>query len=134
MKKLVLNLLVIALSVGFFSCSDDDEAPVLGAYVKVTVVNSLGIPQPDMDVYMFTNVEPNEETDLSTASEKVKTNADGVAGFKLNLTELNITESKTPLYFAVYYKVGNDFMLKAGEQSVTVKRDEEKDITITIPL
>lgn len=134
MKKVFHYLLAVTLLAGFASCSDDDEAPVLGAYVEVTVLNSIGTPQPNMDVYMFKNVEPGETTDLSTASKKETTNDKGLAGFQLNLTELNIAESQTPLYFAVYYKIGDTFMLKAGEQSLTVKRDDEKKITITIPI
>ncbi len=133
MKKVYLLFLTLFLGAVLLSCKDDDEAPVLGAYVGVTVKNLLGTPQSGMDVYMFTNVEPNETTDLSTASEKVTTDSVGLAGFKLNLVELNITESETPLYFAVYYKVGDDFILKAGEESLTVKRNDEKEITITIP-
>ncbi len=135
MRKALFSLWVIALSVGFFSCSDDDEAPILGAYVEVTVKNLAGVPQEGMDVYMFINVEPDENTDISTASKKATTNAEGLAGFKLNLTELNITESQTPLYFAVYYKVGDVLTFKAGDASVTVKRnDDDKKVTITIPL
>ncbi len=132
MKKVFLDLLAIALFAGFPSCSEDDEAPVLGAYVAVTVVNVIGTPQPGMDVYMFENVEPDETTDISTASKKVTTDSNGVAGFKLNLTELNITESQTHLYFAVYYKVGDTFLLKAGDGYITVKRNDEKSVTITI--
>lgn len=118
----------------FISCGDDDDAPVLGANVKVTVKNIAGVVQEDVEVYMFKDLEPEESTDLGSASKKEVTDADGVAYFKLNLTELNITESKTNLYFAVYYRVGDDLIFKAGDESVTVKRDEEKAITLTIPI
>ena len=116
------------------SCGEDDDAPVLGANVKVTVKNIAGVVQQDVEVYMFKDLEPEESTDPGSASKKEITNADGVAYFKLNLTELNITESKTNLYFAVYYRIGDDLIFKAGDESVTVKRDEEKAITLTIPI
>lgn len=133
-RNFIYSLLVIGLSMGFFSCGDDDDAPVLGANVKVTVKNIAGVVQEDVEVYMFKDLEPDESTDPGSASKKEITDVDGVAYFKLNLTELNITESKTNLYFAVYYRVGDDLIFKAGDESVTVKRDEEKAITLTIPI
>ena len=134
MKKGLIFSLLIGLAVSVSSCSDDDEAPVLGANVKVTVKNIAGIVQEDVEVYMFKDVEPNESTDPGSASKKETTDADGVAYFKLNLTQLNITESETNLYFAVFYRIGDDLIFKAGDESVTVKRDDEKSITLTIPI
>jgi len=133
-KGLIYSLLLIGLTMGFISCGDDDDAPVLGANVKVTVKNIAGAVQEDVEVYMFKDLEPEGSTDPGSASKKEVTDANGVAYFKLNLTELNITESKTNLYFAVYYRVGDDLIFKAGNESVTVKRDEEKAITLTIPI
>jgi len=133
-KKMIYSLLIVGLTLGFISCGDDDNAPILGANVKVTVQNIAGVAQEDVEVYMFKELKPEESTDPGSASKKEVTNADGVAYFKLNLTELNITESKTNLYFAVYYRVGDDLIFKAGDESVTVKRDEEKAITLTIPI
>jgi hypothetical protein len=136
MKKVILAIFVsIAGMAGFSSCSDDDEAPVLGAYVEVTVKDIVGNPYKEGTVYMFKNVDPNEETDKGSADKTEKTDENGVAKFKLNFTELNITESKTPLFFAVYYTgADGDIVVKAGEGSVTVKRDDEKKLTITIPV
>jgi len=137
MKKVLFAVLgSLALMAGFSSCSDDDDdAPTLGAYVEVTVKDIFGNPYKQGTVYMFKNVDPNEETDKGKADKTEKTDDNGVAKFRLNLTELNITESKTPLFFAVYYTGANgDIIVKGGEGSVTVKRDDEKKVSITIPL
>lgn len=134
MKKGLIFSLIAGFALCLSSCGDDDDAPVLGANVKVTVKNIAGVAQEDVEVYMFKDLEPDESTDPGSASKKEITNEDGVAYFKLNLTELNITESKTNLYFAVYYRIGDDLIFKAGDESVTVKRDEEKAITLTIPI
>ena len=134
MNKGLIFSLIIGMALCVSSCGDDDDAPILGANVKVTVKNIAGIAQEGVEVYMFKDLEPNESTDPGSASKSETTNADGVAYFKLNLTELNITESKTNLYFAVYYRVGDNIIFKAGDGSVTVKRDDEKAITLTIPI
>jgi len=134
MKKGILFLCIALIGMAFTSCSDDDEAPILGAYVGVTVKNLAGTLQDGVKVYMFKNVNPDEDTDIASATKVETTDANGVAHFKLNLTELSITESQTYLYFAVYYNVGDDVIFKAGDQGVTVKRDDEKNITITIPI
>ncbi|MFR0677825.1 hypothetical protein [Dysgonomonas sp.] len=133
-RNVIYSLLIMGLALGFISCGDDDDAPLLGANVKVTVKNIAGVAQENVEVYMFKELKPDEATDPGSAAKKEVTNADGVAYFKLNLTELNITESKTNLYFAVYYRVGDDLTFKAGDEFVTVKRDEEKAITLTIPI
>jgi len=137
MKKILLaTIILFSTVIGFSSCSDDDdEAPFLGAYVEVTVKDILGNPYKEGTVYMFKDVDPNEDTDRGSASDSEKTDTDGIARFKLNLTELNITESKTDLYFAVYYSNDNgDFVVKAGDGAVTVKRNDEKKLTITVPV
>ena len=119
MKKGIFTGLLLSLVVAFAACSsDDDDAPFLGANVKVTVKN----------------LQPDDSTDPASASRIETTNENGIAYFKLNLTELNIVESETDLYFAVYYKVGDDLILKAGDGSITVKRNEEKEISIIIPI
>lgn len=137
MKKIIFTIIVsVALMAGFNSCSDDDDdAPFLGALVDVTVKDILGNPYKGGTVYMFKNLDPNEDTDKGSANKTEKTNNDGLAKFNLNLTELNITESETPLYFAVYYTgADGDIVVKAGGGSITVKRDDEKKLTITIPV
>lgn len=135
MKKGLFIGFLAGLIVFITACSsDDDDAPFLGASVKVTVKNVVGVTQKDIKVYMFKNLEPDDSTDPSAASKVEATNADGIANFKLNLTELNIIESETDLYFAVYYQVGDDVVLKAGDGSLTVKRNEDKSIDIVIPI
>ena len=117
MKKILLATIILFSSIiGFSSCSDDDEAPFLGAYVEVTVKDILGNAYKEGTVYMFKDVDPDANTDRGSASKSEKTNTDGIAQFKLDLTELNITESKTNLYFAVYYSNDDgDFVVKAGD-------------------
>ncbi len=135
MKKLIFYSIIAMTSIGFMSCGNDDgDAPILGANVKVTVKNLAGIVQKDVEVYMFKDLKPEESTDPGSASKKELTNQDGAAYFKLNLTQLNITESKTNLYFAVYYRIGDNVVFKAGDQSVTVKRNDEKNIDLIIPI
>ena len=135
MKKIIFYFIMSIISIGFMSCgNDDDDAPMLGANVKVTVKNLAGTVQKGVDVYMFKDLKPEESTDPGSSSKKEVTNQDGVTYFKLNLTQLNITESKTNLYFAVYYRIGNTLIFKAGEQSVTVKRNDEKSIELIIPI
>lgn len=137
MKKILFAVLgSFALMLALNSCSsDDDEAPVLGAYVEVTVKDVLGNPYKQGNVYMFKNVDPNEETDRGSADKTERTDDNGIAKFKLNLTELNILESQTPLFFAVFYTAADgDIVVKAGEGSITVKRDDEKKVSITIPV
>lgn len=134
MRKVLILSLIMGIYLSFTSCGDDDDAPILGANVKVTVTNIAGVKQENVEVYMFKDLKPDESTDPGSASKKEVTNADGIAYFKLNLLEMNIIESKTNLYFAVYYRVGGDLILKVGDASVTVKRDDEKAITLTIPI
>lgn len=135
MRKGLFIGLFTSLIIFVTACSsDDDDAPFLGASVKVTVKNAAGAEQKDIKVYMFKNLEPDDSTDPSAASKVETTDANGIANFKLNLTELNIIESETDLYFAVYYQVGDDVILKAGDGSLTVKRNEDKSISIVIPI
>lgn len=129
----MLSLLSI-LFIGFSSCSDDDDdAPFLGANVEVTVKNLAGIVQKGETVYMYKDKEVTDSTKPEDATKQIVTDENGVAKFSLNLTELNILESQTTLYFAVFYKVG-DKSLVAGSSGVTVKRNESKKLDITIPL
>ena len=73
-------------------------------------------------------------TKSSDADKQAVTNANGIATFSLNFTELNIFESKTELSFAVFYKVGGAEFVAPGSTSVTVKRNDEKKIDLTIPI
>lgn len=134
MKKGILFSLLVACVLGFTSCSDDDDdAPFLGAKVNVTVKNLLGIPQKGTTVYMYKDDKPTSSTRPGDAKKEVVANDEGLAGFSLNLTELNILESQTTLYFAAFYTIGDSTYL-AGTEGITVKRDDTKNITLTIPL
>lgn len=135
MKTDIFISFLLAIMTLFSACSNDsEEAPFLGASINVTVQNLSGTVQNDIKVYMFKNLEPDDGTDPKSAQREETTNSAGVALFKLNLTELNIIESETTLYFAVYYKIGDDIVLKAGDSSLTIKRNEDKEISITIPI
>lgn len=134
MKKISILSLMAIMMLSLSSCSDDDDdAPVLGAKVFVTVKNSLGIIQSNEPVYLFKDKDVNENSKPEDADKSMVTNGEGVAEFSLNLTELNITESKTTLYFAYFYTVG-DKVLYIKSEGITVKRDETKHIELRIPI
>lgn len=118
----------------FASCSsDDDEAPALGANVQVTVKNLLGTPQKGTTVYMYKDKAIDDNTESANADRQVVTDENGVATFKLNFTELNILESQTSLYFAVFYTIGDTEGVK-GTAAVTVKRNDVKQVKLQIPI
>lgn len=126
--------LVALVSIGLMSCGKkDDKSPLLGAEVQVTVKNLLGIPQTNTPVYLYKDTEITNSTERSQADKDAITNENGIATFDLNLTQLNIFEARTTLSFAVFYTVGDEEMV-AGSASITVKRNEEKKIEITIPI
>ena len=133
MKKLLLLslFLFVGTSLVFVSCNDDDD-PVLGARVNVTVKNLAGVAQ-GKTVYMFKDTEPTNSTDPSTAKKQIVTDANGLAEFDLNFTELNIFESQTSLYFAVFYTIGSETFI-AGTAAITIKRGQTRDLDINIPI
>ena len=132
MKKTFYFSLFIALISMFSSCKKDDT-PVLGAVVKVTVKNYLGVDQTGTTVYMYKDQEVNSSTKPSDAKKQIITDGNGVATFELNFTELSIIESQTTLYFGVFYGSGDDAKV-AGSTGITIKRNETKNLEITIPL
>lgn len=134
MKKLLLLSLSIVTTLVFISCSsDDDDAPILGANIQVTVKNILGIPQKGTTVYMYKDKAVDPNIKRADADKQVVTDENGVATFILNFTELNILEAQTSLYFAVFYTIGDSEGVK-GTSAVTIKRDEEKQLELQIPL
>ncbi len=134
-KVLFLSLLLVFAVTGFTSCGDDDDddASFLGANVEVTVTNALGMVQSGKTVYLYKDTPVTSSTIPGDAKKMIVTDANGVAKFSLNLTELNILESQTTLYFAVFYTVGSETLV-AGSTGVTVKRNESKKIEVKIPL
>lgn len=117
------------------SCGDDDDdAPALGANVQVTVKNLVGTIQPNTTVYLYKDTEVDSSTKSADADKHVVTDQNGVATFSLNFTELNLFESKTTLSFAVFYEVGGVEFIAPGSTSVTVKRNDEKKLSLTIPI
>lgn len=130
MKKSILFSLLAFLVVGLTSCNK--ETPTLGATVKVTVKNLVGIDKESVTVYMF-DKEVTNSTDKGTAKKQIVTDKNGLAVFELNLTELKIVESQTTLYFAVFYTVGDtDYV--AGSKGITVKRNGSYEVDIDIPV
>ncbi|SCD21647.1 hypothetical protein PSM36_2852 [Proteiniphilum saccharofermentans] len=132
MNKLLFLSIMILTSLGFISCGDDD-APVLGAKVQVTVKNMAGTAQTNTTVYLYKNTEIDGSTKSTDADKYVVTDENGIATFNLNFTELNILEFETTLSFAVFYEVGEVEFVAPGSTSVTVKRNDEKEVDITIP-
>lgn len=133
MKKSLLFLALVVVTIVLVSACDKKKAPVLGAKVTITVKNSLGSLQQGTTVYMYKDKEPDKTTKPESANHHVVTDNNGVVTFDLNFTELKILEAQTSLYFVVYYKIaGEDFI--AGTQAVTVKRNDTKKLEITIPL
>ncbi len=135
MNKLLFYNIMLLMAIGFASCgNDDDDAPALGANVQVTVKNIIGTVQPNTTVYLYKDEEVTGSTKSSDADKQAVTDANGIATFSLNFTELNIFESKTELSFAVFYEVGGVEFVAPGSTSVTVKRNDEKKINLTIPI
>jgi hypothetical protein len=133
MNKLLFLSIMILTTIGFISCEDDD-APVLGANVQVTVKNLIGTAQTNTTVYLYKDTEVNSSTKSADADKHVVTGENGIATFNLNFTELNIFESETTLSFAVFYEVGGVEFVAPGSTSVTVKRNDEKEVDIIIPI
>lgn len=131
MKKILLiSLLALTLST-FTSCKDNDS-PILGAKVNVHVKNTLGVSKDGITVYMYEK-EVTNSTTKAEAKKQIVTNSSGIAEFELNFTELNIIESQTTLYFAVFYTV-DDTEYVVGSTGLTVKRDQEYNVNITMPI
>lgn len=126
-KGLFIGLLLM-LPLTFTSCSDDDSAPFLGAKVNVEVSNFIGTIE-GITVYMYEDAEITSSTKPEDSDKQVVTNADGIAVFDLNFTELNIIESQTTLYFAIFFTVGDQSYVR-GSTGITVKRNDVKDVEI----
>lgn len=134
MKKILFfSLLCVAIVVMFSSCKDNDDPDFLGAKVKVKVENILDMPKEGTTVYLYKDKAVTQETLPGDAKKMAVTNAEGIATFDLDLTELNVLESKTTLYFAVFYSDDGTTMV-AGSTGVILKRNETKEVNIEIPL
>lgn len=133
-KVLYLSLFLVIALAGFSSCGDDEDDPdFLGADVEVTVTNALGVAQAGKTVYLYKDTPVTSSTVPGDAKKMLVTDDNGVVKFSLNLTELNILESQTSLYFAVFYTLEGETLV-AGSVGVTVKRNESKKIEVKIPL
>lgn len=121
--------LLFALPFVFTSCSDDDDdSSFLGAKINVTVSNFTG-ELDGVTVYMYKDAEITSDTKPENAKKQVVTDANGVAVFDLNFTELNILESQTTLYFAIFFTVGDQSYVR-GSTGVTVSRNDVKNVEI----
>lgn len=122
------------LVAGLTSCNScSHKKPILGAKVTVTVKNIFGSAQDGMKVYMFKHVKPTNSTDPATAVEVESTDLNGQATFDINFTQLDITEDKTAVYFAVFYGKDGHTMV-AGKEGIMLTNGDVKDIEITIPI
>jgi hypothetical protein len=130
-KALILSLLT-AFAVAFSSCNKDPEdAPILGATVVVKVKNILDNPVKGKTVYMFYQ-EATDQTKPGDAKKNIVTDDDGKAIFNLNFTELNITESQTSLYFAVFNDKGDGTYEVQNTEGITVKRGDSETLELKV--
>ena len=123
MKKGLIFAALALVIMMFSSCQ-----PATKATVNVTVTKA-GEPQAGVVVYMF-NEDYWEEalTDPFDATKKVVTEEDGVAVFNLNVLELEIIDSQTTLYFAVF----DEYEEIRGYTAVTVKKGDNKRIELKL--
>lgn len=132
MKKVFALGLILSLIVGFTACGDDDDAPFLGATVNVTVKDLLKQPVTGQEVYMYKNDKPTDDAKPADALMTVITNDQGIAKFDLNLTQLNITESSTNLYLAIFYPDSEGNPKLFTTEGITVKRNDVKALELDI--
>ena len=90
--------------------------------VKVTKQD---VAQPNVVVYMY-DADAWTALDLllpSSASKEVVTNEVGIAHFNLSALDLDVIDSQTTVYFAVFDDLGN----VRGYLPVTVKKGDNLD-------
>lgn len=95
--------------------------------VKVTKQN---VPQPNVVVYMY-DADEWAALDLilpSSASKEVVTDEEGIADFNLNAMDLEIIDSQTTVYFAVFDDLGN----VRGYVPVTVRKGDNKRVELKL--
>lgn len=95
--------------------------------VKVTKQN---VAQPNVVVYMY-DADEWAALDLllpSAASKQVVTDEEGIADFNLNAMDLEIIDSQTTVYFAVFDDLGN----VRGYVPVTVKKGDNKRVELKL--
>ncbi|WP_029904933.1 hypothetical protein [Prevotella sp. 10(H)] len=135
MKKNILFILIVAFIFTLNSCSSDtnNNPPMTGATVYVTVKDSQGAYQVNKSVYLY--VDRNVADDITPESAKwnMATNAEGAAEFILDFSKLGITDSETPIFFAFFYTVDNQ-LLSVRSEGMTLTDLELKNIELIIPL
>ena len=124
-KGLIFAALALVMTM-FCSCG----LTATKATVSITVKNQLGIKQPGVVVYMY---DADEWTALdlllpSVASKRVVTNDEGIADFNLSTMDLDVIDSQTTVYFAVFDAYDN----VRGYTAVTVKKGDNlhKDLVL----
>lgn len=116
-KGLIFAALALVMTM-FCSCG----LTATKATVSVTVKNQLNIPQPGVIVYMY-DADEWVALDLllpSAASKEVVTDKDGIADFNLSTLDLDVIDSQTTVYFAVFDDLGD----VRGYTAVTVKKGD----------
>lgn len=113
-KGLIFATLALVVAM-FCSCG----LTATKATVSVTVTK-LGIPQSGVIVYMY-DADEWVALDLllpSAASKEVVTDKDGIADFNLSTLDLDVIDSQTTVYFAVFDDLGD----VRGYTAATVKK------------
>lgn len=95
--------------------------------VKVTKQD---VAQPNVVVYMYDS-DAWTALDLllpSSASKEVVTDGEGIADFNLSTLDLDVIDSQTTLYFAVFDDLGN----VRGYIPVTVRKGDNKRVELKL--
>ncbi|MCD7977801.1 MAG: hypothetical protein LUG51_11840 [Tannerellaceae bacterium] len=133
MKKVWILSLLFSFALGFSACNDDDDdAPAGGARVEVTVKDYDGDEQEGVTVYMYIDEPDKSRYTKENADKKAVTDDDGKAVFILDSRDLDLYDTDTHLYFAVFYRVGGDDEIE-GTTAITIQRDDNKKVELKVP-
>lgn len=132
MRKVLILSLLFSFVLGFTACNDDDDVPNGGARVKVTAKDYDGDKQEGVTVYMYIDEPITIYTSKDDADRSEVTNKHGEATFTLDSRELDLLDTETELYFAVFYRSGGEDMVE-GTTAVRVERDDDKSIELKVP-
>ena len=130
MKNITFFAIVITSLFLLSACS---KSIFFGTTVEVEVVNLFNLPvKGGTIVYLFKD-SFTIDSKASDAKKQAVTNDEGVASFRLNFKELNIFESETSLYFAVFYNLaGKEHM--AGSSAIAVRNGVTERLRLKVPI
>ncbi|MDR2586221.1 MAG: hypothetical protein LBC84_08410 [Prevotellaceae bacterium] len=124
MKKISIALFATMLLPALSTCSS--EGPF--ATVEVTVTNLLLNPVKGATVYLFLDAY-SLLSKPENAKRKLATNADGIAVFRIDLDDKEITEMETELFFVVFQTFGG-VSLPVGSDPIKVRRNDEISVAL----